>query len=281
MIGRDPAVIPQPDARYTSLGFEGGRPACLLAGAFAPLMSAAKLLMRGAVVSLARRAGTADSGTRLIDRRVFMACVAGAPLAACGTQSGDPIEPGAIRPTMLVAVTEEPFPILPVDSSVIDARYHRQMVADPTGERPGTIVIDPSTRFLHLVMEERRALRYGIGVGREGFAWSGEALIQRKATWPKWTPPASMIKRQPELAQYAGGMAGGPDNPLGARALYLYEDGRDTLYRIHGTNEPRSIGGAVSSGCIRLLNVDVIDLFGRVPIGSRVVVRPPAASQAA
>ena len=150
--------------------------------------------------------------------------------------------------------------------------FRRQVVKYETKEKPGTIVIDPSKRFLYLVMEDGEAMRYGVGVGREGFAWSGRARIQRKAEWPNWTPPAEMIKRRPDLAKYRGGMPGGPDNPLGARAMYLYKGSQDTMYRIHGTNEPWTIGQAMSSGCIRLVNDDVTDLYERVKIGTRVVV---------
>lgn len=152
-------------------------------------------------------------------------------------------------------------------------KFRRQLVNDPTGELPGTIVVDPNSRFLYLVRERGKALRYGVGVGRQGFEWAGDAKIRRKAEWPRWTPTRNMIKRDPKLAKYAKGMAGGIDNPLGARALYLYSGGKDTLYRIHGTNEPWSIGRAMSSGCIRMLNDDVADLFVRVPLGTRVVVR--------
>jgi lipoprotein-anchoring transpeptidase ErfK/SrfK len=147
-------------------------------------------------------------------------------------------------------------------------------VRDPTGEPPGTVVVDPSQRFLYLVTSEGRAIRYGIGVGREGFAWNGVATVQMKRQWPSWHPPVEMQARDARAREWRNGMPGGPTNPLGARALYLYRNGRDTLYRIHGTNEPRSIGRAVSSGCIRLLNADVIDLYNRVPIGTRVVVLP-------
>lgn len=152
-------------------------------------------------------------------------------------------------------------------------KFRRQVVSDPTGERPGTIVVDPRARFLYLVMERGKALRYGVGVGRQGFEWAGDAKIRRKAEWPRWTPTRDMIKRDPKLAKYSRGMDGGINNPLGARALYLYSGGKDTLYRIHGTNEPWSIGRAMSSGCIRMLNDDVVDLFERIPLGTRVVVR--------
>ena len=151
-------------------------------------------------------------------------------------------------------------------------QFRRQEVLYDTKEKPGTIVIDPAKRFLYLVMADGKAMRYGVGVGREGFLWSGRARIQRKAEWPDWTPPAEMIKRRPDLAKYRGGMPGGPENPLGARAMYLYRGSQDTMYRIHGTNEPWTIGQAMSSGCIRLVNDDVTDLYDRVKIGTRVVV---------
>jgi lipoprotein-anchoring transpeptidase ErfK/SrfK len=151
-------------------------------------------------------------------------------------------------------------------------QYKRQVVAYQTTELPGTIIVDTASRHLYLVEGGGKAIRYGIGVGRQGFAWSGTATIKRKVEWPRWTPPAAMVARQPELAKYAGGMPGGIDNPLGARALYLYQGDRDTLYRLHGTNEPWSIGKAVSSGCIRLLNEDIVDIYNRAPAGTRVVV---------
>jgi lipoprotein-anchoring transpeptidase ErfK/SrfK len=141
-----------------------------------------------------------------------------------------------------------------------------------TPERPGTIIIDTGERALYYILGDGQAIRYGVAVGKEGFEWAGIAKIGRKVEWPKWTPPRDMIARRPELAQYAGGVPAGPDNPLGARAMYLYANGRDTLFRIHGTNEPQSIGSAASSGCIRMLNEEVIDLYERVPIGTKVIV---------
>lgn len=209
----------------------------------------------------------------MINRRIFAASLGAWTLAACTAQNPKP-QAAAVQPLMLMPETPEPFPIAAVDLSKIDRQFWRQMVPDPTGEPTGTIVVDPDAKFLWLVMEGGQAMRYGVGVGRDGFAWSGAATMARKAQWPKWTPPREMIERQPELKQWAGGMPGGPENPLGARALYLYQNGVDTLYRIHGTSEPWSIGRAVSSGCIRLLNVEVIDLHRRVPAGTRVVVRP-------
>jgi lipoprotein-anchoring transpeptidase ErfK/SrfK len=151
----------------------------------------------------------------------------------------------------------------------IDPAFLPSVVPDPTGEPAGTIVIDTSSRYLYLVQEGGMAQRYGVGVGREGFGWSGTVKIGRKAEWPTWTPPAEMRKRQPYLPV---SMAGGPKYPLGARALYLYDGGRDTLYRIHGSNEPWTIGHSVSSGCFRMRNEDVIELYNRVPVGTKVVV---------
>ncbi len=145
----------------------------------------------------------------------------------------------------------------------------RTLVDDPTGEQAGTITIDTKNLYLYLSLADGHAMRYDVGVGREGFAWSGRAHIGRRAEWPTWTPPAEMLKRRPDLPKF---MEGGIDNPLGARAMYLYGEHGDTMYRIHGTNEPDSIGQAVSSGCIRLLNDDVVDLYERVKLGAPVNV---------
>lgn len=172
------------------------------------------------------------------------------------------------------AVADKRFPLDAVDLGRLDPRYRRQMVAYEGSEPVGTIIVDTPNRYLYLVTAERRAIRYGIEVGREGFGWSGTATIARKAEWPTWTPPAEMVARDARTAPYAKGMPGGPENPLGARALYLYQNGRDTLYRIHGGGRPGSLGKATSSGCIRLLDHDVIDLFNRVPAGTRTVVLP-------
>jgi lipoprotein-anchoring transpeptidase ErfK/SrfK len=145
----------------------------------------------------------------------------------------------------------------------------REIVADPTNERPGTITVDTGSRHLYLSLPNGQAVRYGIGVGREGFTWKGRVNIGRKESWPNWTPPKEMLKRRPDLPRH---MAGGEENPLGARAMYLYAGGRDTMFRIHGSNEPWTIGQAVSSGCIRMTNDDVTDLFSRVRVGTAVVV---------
>ena len=151
----------------------------------------------------------------------------------------------------------------------VPAMYRRQTVPNPTKEQPGTIVVDTKSKFLYLVLDDGQAIRYGVSVGREGFAWRGVTKVGSRAEWPAWTPPPEMRRRKPSLPLY---MAGGPKNPLGARALYLHRDGKDTMYRIHGTTEPWSIGRNASSGCIRMLNEDVIDLYDRVSVGIRVVV---------
>jgi lipoprotein-anchoring transpeptidase ErfK/SrfK len=160
-------------------------------------------------------------------------------------------------------------PRIAAPTHTIDPAFLPKLVNDPTGEAPGTIVVDTGARYLYFVLPDGKAQRYGVGVGREGFGWSGRVRVGRMAEWPTWTPPAEMRKRQPYLPV---SMAGGPNNPLGARALYLYDGGRDTLFRIHGSNEPWTIGHRVSSGCIRMRNEDVIELYGRVSVGTRVVV---------
>ncbi len=145
----------------------------------------------------------------------------------------------------------------------------REIIEDPTNERPGTITIDTRNRYLYLTLPNGQAVRYGVGVGRQGFTWKGRTHIGRKQEWPDWRPPKDMLKRRPDLPSY---MEGGLENPLGARAMYLFSGKRDTMFRIHGSNEPWTIGHAVSSGCIRMLNEDVTDLFNRVRVGTEVVV---------
>lgn len=207
-------------------------------------------------------------------------------LAGCTTTTIEdpvPLEPAqrAELPYVMMyrAMPEEDFPIPAVDLRRVHPRFYRQEVDDPTGERPGTIVVDIDNFYLYLVQPGNRALRYGVGLGREGFSWSGSGVIQWKRRWPTWTPPAEMIARQPELEKYSaenGGMAPGLDNPLGARALYIFQGGRDTLYRLHGTPEFWTIGRAVSSGCVRLMNQDIIDLYDRVPTPSPILVQSGA-----
>jgi lipoprotein-anchoring transpeptidase ErfK/SrfK len=207
----------------------------------------------------------------MLSRRHFLVCSGASLLGGCVTAQAPAPEPALAQ--YLVPPTREPFQVAAVDLGEIPPQYHRQIVDDPTGERPGTVVVDPDARFLYLVLRDGKAMRYGVGVGRQGFTWSGAATVARKAAWPRWTPPREMVARDRLARRWAAGMPGRADNPLGARALYLYQNGRDTLYRIHGTAEVWSIGKAVSSGCIRLLNADVIDLYNRVPTGARVVVR--------
>lgn len=155
----------------------------------------------------------------------------------------------------------------------LDPKYNPKIVPH-TGYKPGTIIVDTKRHYLYLQLRGGRARRYGIGVGKSGLAFKGNASIGRKAEWPSWTPTKNMIRREPaKYAKFAGGVPGGPNNPLGSRALYLYKNGRDTLYRIHGTTQPSSIGRSVSNGCIRMLNAHVEDLYERVSTGSEVVVR--------
>jgi lipoprotein-anchoring transpeptidase ErfK/SrfK len=165
------------------------------------------------------------------------------------------------------------FAVPAVDITTMDQNLMRQEVAWKGNEKPGSIVVNISERRLYLVEGGGHAMRYGIGVGRsEGANFRGTAIVGRKEKWPHWTPTENMKAAIPLYRHYAGGMNGGPDNPLGPRALYLYRDGRDTFFRLHGTTEPETIGQAVSSGCIRLFNQDIIDLYNRVPVGTQVTV---------
>jgi lipoprotein-anchoring transpeptidase ErfK/SrfK len=198
-------------------------------------------------------------------------------LAACAgpqrtASTNYKVDPAVVA--MYAPVETEPFRIPAAPVRKIPPQYYRQVVQTPPSiaEPPGTIVVDPQNKFLYLTQAGGTSMRYGIGVGREGFSWSGEAVIKDKQHWPKWFPPKEMVARDPKAAPYANGMDGGIDNPLGARALYLWQGDKDTLFRLHGTAEPMSIGHAVSSGCVRLLNQDIMDLYERVPLGTRVVV---------
>lgn len=209
------------------------------------------------------------------------ACIAvlAMTLAGCvstqAPQNATLIAPHPTYVAMYGPKPDEKYPLPATDISYVDPEFLRREVAYATPEQPGTIVVDTANRYLYLVRENGRAIRYGIGVGADGMKWAGRAQVGRKATWPRWTPTAAMIKRDPERnGPWANGMPPGLDNPLGPRALYLFQDGRDTLYRIHGTNEPDTIGQAVSSGCIRMLNPDILDLYNRVPVGAPVVVLP-------
>jgi lipoprotein-anchoring transpeptidase ErfK/SrfK len=194
-----------------------------------------------------------------------------APVAGARITGVDYARAYAARP-------DEPFPVPAVRWTAINPAFLRQPVAYNGPEAPGTVIVDPHAHHLTLVEPGGRAMRYGVGVGKQGFAWKGDATINSKQEWPDWYPPKEMIARQPGLAQQVSqlqsglGVAGGPHNPLGARAMYLWQGNKDTLYRIHGTTEPFSIGKSVSSGCIRMINQDAIDLYGRVQVGARVVV---------
>jgi lipoprotein-anchoring transpeptidase ErfK/SrfK len=194
---------------------------------------------------------------------IVVAALAGAWMAPAAAQPM-PLAPGGV-----LDLGEEPGRVSAEETVIADGPYARQMVFFRSSEPPGTVIIHTAERFLYIVQPNNRALRYGIGVGREGFQWSGLVKIARKAEWPDWTPPPEMIARQPYLPRF---MAGGPGNPMGARALYL----GGTEYRIHGTNQPETIGSAVSSGCFRLANGDVIDLYARVPVGTKVIIRQGA-----
>jgi lipoprotein-anchoring transpeptidase ErfK/SrfK len=198
------------------------------------------------------------------------------PLLSAGAGFGDPVQ-------MYAAMSDDGHNIPAVPVEQIDPRYYRQMVTDPTGELPGTVVVDTSNHFLYFVGSGGQAVRYGVGLGRQGFEWSGRGVIQWKQRWPRWFPPNEMIDRQPELERYRarqirgtnnweGGMEAGVKNPLGARALYIFQNGKDTLFRLHGSPEWWSIGKSVSSGCVRLINQDIIDLYDRVPDGTPMVV---------
>ncbi|MDQ6437350.1 L,D-transpeptidase [Mesorhizobium sp. LHD-90] len=165
---------------------------------------------------------------------------------------------------MYGAMSDNGFRLPAIPAFELKVKHLRRLVVDPTGEAPGTIVVHLRERHLYLVQENGDAIRYGVSIGKEGFVWSGRAVVDHTRKWPTWTPPAEMVKRKPALQKFAGGQPGGLDNPLGARALYVYKDGVDTLYRIHGTPEWRSIGKAASSGCVRMINQDVIDLYDRV-----------------
>ena len=209
--------------------------------------------------------------------------VAAAPLALAACVTGSAATPPVaakprLSPTDAArygALDDGGFHIPGVAPDDLAPRNVRQLVRDPTGQQPGTLVVDPKNRYLYLVQENGKALRYGVGVGKAGLEFSGTAAVGYKREWPSWRPTDTMIAREPERYRpWSGGMAGGAQNPLGARALYLFKDGKDTLYRIHGTNEPWTIGEAVSSGCIRMMNQDVIDLYRRVPDGAKVVVAP-------
>jgi lipoprotein-anchoring transpeptidase ErfK/SrfK len=212
-------------------------------------------------------------------------CMAGGREVAFDAEAVQDMMPvGTIRPkvsvdaniqnpnVMYASFADGGFTLPAIPFQKVDAKWRRQIVVDPTGEAPGTVVVVTAERFLYLVQEGGDAIRYGVGIGRAGFEWQGRAVINHGKEWPVWTPPPEMIARKPEVAKWANGQPGGLDNPLGARAMYIYKDGRDTGYRVHGSPEWNTIGQAMSSGCVRMINQDVIDLYRRVHKGSPIVV---------
>lgn len=218
------------------------------------------------IAGLALGLGACNQTTTATNRTPLTYPIASAPLSPMPSTAS------------MYGPVQDRFPIDAVDTSNINPVFLRREV-DYTGrEAPGTIVIDPNAHFLYYIMPGGRAMRYGVGVGKEGFGWSGSATINSKQEWPDWYPPKEMIARRPDIKsqltqlQSGTGMHGGPGNPLGARAMYLWQNGKDTLYRIHGTVEPNTIGTNVSSGCIRMINQDAIDLYSRVAVGTKVVV---------
>jgi lipoprotein-anchoring transpeptidase ErfK/SrfK len=192
-------------------------------------------------------------------------------LAGCVTNDGLSL---AEAEKLYGAVADKRFPIHAVDLSLVDPKFFRRTVDYESSEAPGTIIVDNKNYYVYRIEGEGKATRYGANVGRQGFMWSGEAYIGRKAEWPTWTPPPEMIKRQPEVAKYARGMPGGPENPLGARTLYLYQKGRYTLYTIYSTSDPETIGTNLTSGCTGLLTQDMIDLYDRTTVNTKVIVLP-------
>jgi lipoprotein-anchoring transpeptidase ErfK/SrfK len=211
-----------------------------------------------------------------------LASVGALALAGCSTTGSTrsvvaPTEPvGRVVPPEVLAMygplPNEEFPIPAAPIHLLDPVYWRQEVDNTTGEKPGTVVVDTANRFLYWTLPEGRAMRYGVGIGRAGFEWNGRAHIAYKRKWPTWTPPSEMIERQPEIEKYRHGQPPGLENALGPRALYIHQGNKDTLYRVHGNMDVHSIGKAVSSGCVRLLFQDIVDLYERVPSGSPIVV---------
>lgn len=223
-----------------------------------------------AVLRVGRPRHTTDTGHSMKLNTIVMAAALALTTAvsACSTAGGGV----KFFTNDYTTRTDLGYQIPAVPISQLPREFQRQVVRYKTAEVPGTIIVDTGSKHLYFVLPEGKAVRYGIGVGREGFEWKGDARIAMKREWPTWTPPREMIARQPELVQWQNGQPGGLRNPLGARALYLFNKGGDTGYRLHGTPEWRSIGKAMSSGCIRLINQDIIDLYSRAEVGAKVVV---------
>jgi lipoprotein-anchoring transpeptidase ErfK/SrfK len=215
------------------------------------------------------------SRPRLLDRRSFLvgsaAAVSGLSLAGCASHDGMSL---AEAQALYGPMPREKFPIPAADISKLEPKYYRRTVQYDTEEAPGTIIVDPGNYHVYRVEGEGKATRYGANVGRDGFRWSGDAYVGRKAEWATWTPPKEMIQRQPEAAKYARGMPGGLENPLGARTLYLYQNNRYTLYTIYASSDPETIGSGITSGCVGLLSQDMLHLYAQTPVNTKVVVLP-------
>jgi lipoprotein-anchoring transpeptidase ErfK/SrfK len=211
----------------------------------------------------------------MMDRRSFLigSTVSAGALGLGGCMTTDELARMEAR-ALYGAVEDKKFPIPAADISKVDPKYFRRRVRYESKEAPGTIVVDPANYFVYRIEGDNEATRYGANVPREGFLWSGDAYIGRKAEWPTWTPPREMIKRQPETAVWARGMPGGPENPLGARTLYIYQNGRYTLYTIYASSDPETIGTNLTSGCTGLLTQDMIDLYDRTAVRTKVVMLP-------
>jgi lipoprotein-anchoring transpeptidase ErfK/SrfK len=211
----------------------------------------------------------------LRDRRWFLGHAAAGlgAMGLAGCASSDGLSVAELQ-AMYGPVPEEKFPIPAVDYTKVDPKFHRRTVAYDPREEPGTIIVDPGNFYVYRIEGDGAATRYGANVGRDGFRWNGEAYVGRKGEWATWTPPREMIKRQPEAAKWARGMPGGLDNPLGARTLYLYQNGRYTLYTIYASSDPESIGEGVTSGCVGLLSQDMLHLYNRTPVKTKVIVLP-------
>jgi lipoprotein-anchoring transpeptidase ErfK/SrfK len=241
-------------------------------------MGSSKIMVRNSGIT---GAGAMDAvaapGLRrgLLDRRSFLfgSAVGLGALGLAGCATSDDLS-SAEAEMLYGPVPDERFPIPAVDISKINPKYYRRTVRYDTKEAPGTIIVDPGNYYVYRIEGDGNATRYGANVGRQGFLWSGDAYVGRKAEWPVWTPPKDMIVREPEAAKYAAGMAPGLDNPLGARVLYLYQNGVYTLYTIYSTSIAESIGTGVSSGCTGLISQDMIDLYSQTPVNTKVVVLP-------
>lgn len=238
-------------------------------------MEKLQMTIKTGIAGVGERDRNASAGHRAgrLSRRSFLtgaaAGLGGLGMAGC-MSDGNLLEAARIYGPL----PGEKFPIPAVDLTRLDPKYFRQTVRYETKEAPGTIIIDPAHYFLYRIEGDGLATRYGANVSRPGFLWSGEVYVGRKAEWPTWTPPKEMIARQPEARQYARGMPGGLDNPLGARVLYLYKNGVYTVFTIYSTSDPETIGSGITSGCTGLLSQDMIDLYARTPIKTKVIMLP-------